>query len=103
MTTKELTTNAGAPAGPRGPALLQDIWFLEKMAHFDREVIPERRMHAKGSGAYAHAHDHTPMEIKLRHVGNCTKADPAYGAGVAKALGIALGGVPNETSTVAHR
>jgi len=41
-----------ATAGPRGPMLLQDIWFLEKLAHFDREVIPERRMHAKGSGAY---------------------------------------------------
>ncbi|MCL1880044.1 MAG: catalase [Actinomycetia bacterium] len=39
-------------AGPRGPMALQDIWFLEKMAHFDREVIPERRMHAKGSGAF---------------------------------------------------
>ena len=58
---KKLTTNAGCPvsdnqnvmtAGPRGPQLLQDPWFLEKMAHFDREVIPERRMHAKGSGAY---------------------------------------------------
>lgn len=57
----KLTTVAGAPvvdnnnvqtAGPRGPALLQDVWFLEKLAHFDREVIPERRMHAKGSGAY---------------------------------------------------
>jgi catalase len=56
-----LTTAAGAPvvdnqntmtAGPRGPALLQDVWLLEKLAHFDREVIPERRMHAKGSGAY---------------------------------------------------
>ncbi|MEO6972895.1 MAG: catalase [Rhodoferax sp.] len=56
-----LTTIAGAPvvdnqnimtAGPRGPALLQDVWLLEKLAHFDREVIPERRMHAKGSGAY---------------------------------------------------
>lgn len=32
--------------------MLQDIWLLEKLAHFDREVIPERRMHAKGSGAY---------------------------------------------------
>ncbi len=62
MTSKsKLTTAFGAPvpdnqhtltAGPRGPALLQDVWFLEKMAHFDREVIPERRMHAKGSGAY---------------------------------------------------
>ena len=58
---KNLTTAAGAPvpdnqnvmtAGPRGPQLLQDVWFLEKLAHFDREVIPERRMHAKGSGAY---------------------------------------------------
>ncbi len=57
----KLTTNAGAPvpdnqnvmtAGKRGPQLLQDTWFLEKLAHFDREVIPERRMHAKGSGAY---------------------------------------------------
>jgi catalase len=57
----KLTTAAGAPvpdnqntatAGPRGPALLQDVWFLEKLAHFDREVIPERRMHAKGAGAY---------------------------------------------------
>ncbi len=59
--SKKLTTNAGAPvvdnnnimtAGPRGPALLQDVWFLEKLANFDREVIPERRMHAKGSGAF---------------------------------------------------
>ncbi|WP_150138680.1 catalase [Candidatus Enterovibrio escicola] len=57
----KLTTANGSPvadnqnvqtAGPRGPMLLQDAWFLEKLAHFDREVIPERRMHAKGSGAY---------------------------------------------------
>ena len=50
---KKLTTNAGVPvpdnqnaltAGSRGPMLLQDVWFLEKLAHFDREVIPERRM-----------------------------------------------------------
>ena len=61
MGKKKLTNNAGAPvadnqnvmtAGPRGPMLLQDVWYLEKLAHFDREVIPERRMHAKGSGAY---------------------------------------------------
>lgn len=39
-------------AGRRGPMLLEDFWFLEKLAHFDREVIPERRMHAKGSGAF---------------------------------------------------
>src|SRR5438067_9049164 len=39
-------------AGRRGPALLQDIWLIEKLAQFDREVIPERRMHAKGAGAH---------------------------------------------------
>jgi catalase len=39
-------TQTAGPRGPRGPALLQDIWLLEKLAHFDREVIPERRMHA---------------------------------------------------------
>src|ERR1700760_2762014 len=39
-------------AGPRGPALLQDIWLIEKLAHFDREGISERRMHAKGWGAH---------------------------------------------------
>lgn len=32
--------------------MMQDVWLLKKLAHFDREVIPERRMHAKGWGAY---------------------------------------------------
>lgn len=59
--SKKLTTTAGAPVvdntnsvtiGSRGPMVLQNPWFLEKLAHFDREVIPERRMHAKGSGAF---------------------------------------------------
>lgn len=58
---KKLTNAAGAPvgdnqniltAGRRGPMVMQDVWFQEKLAHFNREVIPERRMHAKGSGAY---------------------------------------------------
>jgi catalase len=62
MSDKSRFSNAtGAPvadntnimtAGRRGPALLQDIWLIEKLAHFDREVIPERRMHAKGTGAH---------------------------------------------------
>jgi catalase len=56
-----LTTDFGAPvadnqnsltAGPRGPLLSQDVWLNEKLANFVREVIPERRMHAKGSGAF---------------------------------------------------
>jgi catalase len=55
-----LTTGAGAPigdmnaltAGPRGPVLMQDVQLLEQMQHFNRERIPERVVHAKGSGAY---------------------------------------------------
>ena len=56
-----LTTQFGAPvpdnqnsltAGPRGPLLSQDVWLHEKLGQFVREVIPERRMHAKGSGAF---------------------------------------------------
>ncbi|WP_415032977.1 catalase [Azonexus sp.] len=57
----QLTTDFGMPvssnrdslsAGPRGPLLAQDVWLNEKLANFVREVIPERRMHAKGSGAF---------------------------------------------------
>lgn len=56
-----LTTTAGAPvpdnqnsmtAGPLGPVLLQDYQLLEKLAHQNRERIPERTVHAKGWGAY---------------------------------------------------
>jgi catalase len=53
-----LTTTAGAPisdnqnsAGPRGPVLLQDYQLIEKLAHQNRERIPERTVHAKGWGA----------------------------------------------------
>ena len=61
MDKKFLTNEVGArvpdntnslTAGKRGPILLEDNWLIEKLAHFDREVIPERRMHAKGSGAF---------------------------------------------------
>jgi len=61
MTRKTLTTTHGAPvadnqnslsAGPRGPLLLQDFHLLEKLAHQNRERIPERTVHAKGWGAH---------------------------------------------------
>jgi catalase len=60
---KTLTTEAGAPvtdnqnsqtAGPNGPVLLQDHHLIEKLAQFDRERIPERVVHARGSGAYGY-------------------------------------------------
>lgn len=61
MTKPRLTTSAGAPiadnqnsltAGPRGPVLIQDYQLIEKLAHQNRERIPERTVHAKGWGAH---------------------------------------------------
>jgi len=61
MSQSKLTTASGRPyaehensqtAGPRGPVLLQDVILHEKMAHFNRERIPERVVHAKGSAAF---------------------------------------------------
>src|SRR5471030_1137319 len=61
MSQPPITTASGIPvadnqnsasAGPRGPLLLQDFHLIEKLQHFNRERIPERVVHAKGSGAY---------------------------------------------------
>ena len=69
MENKKLTAANGRPVadnqniqtvGPRGQVLLQDPWFLEKLAHFDREVIPERRMHA-----FPHTQDMHPEHSVL--------------------------------------
>ena len=63
MDKKKLTTAAGRPVGdnqnsltvgPRGPVVFEDYLLFEKMAVFNRERIPERVVHAKGSGAYGH-------------------------------------------------
>ncbi len=62
-THKTMTTDAGRPVGdnqnsltvgPRGPIVYEDFLLFEKMAHFNRERIPERVVHAKGSGAHGH-------------------------------------------------
>ncbi len=83
MSEQKLTNAAGAPvadnqnsmtAGARGPVVLQDVWLLEKLAHFDREVIPERRVHAKGSGAFG--------TLKVTHdISRYTKAKVFAGVG----------------------
>uniref|UniRef100_A0A8C4IKA3 Catalase n=1 Tax=Dicentrarchus labrax TaxID=13489 RepID=A0A8C4IKA3_DICLA len=81
-----LTTGAGHPvgdklnlltAGPRGPLLVQDVVFTDEMAHFDRERIPERVVHAKGAGAFGYfevTHDITRYcKAKVfEHVGKTT-------------------------------
>src|SRR3989454_4391131 len=60
---KIMTTDAGRPVGdnqnsltvgPRGPVVFEDFLLFEKMARFNRERIPERVVHARGSGAYGH-------------------------------------------------
>lgn len=81
-----LTTSQGHPidsktstltVGERGPVLLQDFVFLDEMAHFDRERIPERVVHAKGAGAFGYfevTHDITQFcKAKVfSHVGKRT-------------------------------
>ena len=74
----QLTTSAGNPiadnqnsitAGPRGPLLMQDYQLLEKLAHQNRERIPERTVHAKGTAAYGThtiTHDITKYSKAIR-------------------------------------
>ena len=81
--TEKLTTETGQPwannehsqtAGARGPVLMQDYNLLEKLAHFDRERIPERVVHAKGAGAKGF------FELE-NDMGEYTKADLFNGVG----------------------
>ncbi|XP_068595417.1 catalase [Brachionichthys hirsutus] len=81
-----LTTGGGHPvgdklnlqtAGSRGPLLVQDVVFTDEMAHFDRERIPERVVHAKGAGAFGYfqvTHDVTRYcKAKVfEHIGKST-------------------------------
>ncbi|XP_027693574.1 catalase [Vombatus ursinus] len=81
-----LTTGAGIPVGdklniltvgPRGPLLVQDVVFTDELAHFDRERIPERVVHAKGTGAFGYfevTHDITKYSKAkvFEHIGKRT-------------------------------
>ncbi|WP_108668755.1 catalase [Peribacillus acanthi] len=67
---KDLTTNQGVrvsedehslKAGVRGPTLMEDFHFREKMTHFDHERIPERIVHARGSGAHGYFQPYESM------------------------------------------
>jgi catalase len=78
-----LTTNQGVPVadnqntlkqGARGPALLEDFILREKITHFDHERIPERVVHARGSGAHGYFECYEPMT-------NVTRAAPFSEAG----------------------
>ncbi|AMV23343.1 Catalase C [Gemmata sp. SH-PL17] len=73
--TPVLTTQQGVPvsddqntlrAGPRGPALLEDFHFREKLFHFDHERIPERVVHARGFGAHGYFESNGELEAVSR-------------------------------------
>ena len=78
MGDKYLTTNQGAPVtdnqnsltvGERGPVVLQDVHLIEKLAHFDRERIPERVVHAKVQGAHGFFQVYKSMaQVHLREL-----------------------------------
>ena len=89
MKDKYLTTNQGVPitdnqnsltVGERGPVLLQDVQFIEKMAHFDRERIPERVVHAKGAGAHGYFQIYEGMEpyTKAKFLQSSEKQTPVF-------------------------
>ncbi len=72
---RRLTTNQGVPvadnqsslkAGIRGPALLKDFILREKITHFDHERIPERIVHARGSGAHGFFENYAPLKELTR-------------------------------------
>jgi len=79
-----LTTQQGVPvsddqntlrAGDRGPSLLEDFHFREKITHFDHERIPERVVHARGFGAHGYFENYAPLT-------DITRADPFSEAGL---------------------
>jgi catalase len=84
-----LTTNQGArinddqntlKAGARGPSLLEDFHFREKITHFDHERIPERVVHARGTGAHGYFQVYEPMaEItRANFLQDPTKRTPVF-------------------------
>ncbi|MCC8363368.1 catalase [Lysobacter sp. A6] len=82
-TARRMTTNQGVPvsdnqhslkAGLRGPALLKDFILREKITHFDHERIPERVVHARGSGAHGFFECYAPLT-------NLTRAAPFQAKG----------------------
>ena len=86
---KRLTTAAGIPvgddehsltAGSRGPVLLQDFRLIEKLAHFNRERIPERVVHAKGAGAHGYFEVSADVSqwTKARFLGGLGKKTPVF-------------------------
>jgi catalase len=90
MEKKQLTTAAGRPigdnqhsltVGPRGPVVFEDFLLFEKMAHFNRERIPERVVHAKGSGAYGSficTNENMPKYTSARLFSNIGKRTPVF-------------------------
>ncbi|MFA9396733.1 MAG: catalase [Clostridiaceae bacterium] len=84
-----LTTNQGTPisdnqnsltVGERGPVLMQDVNLLEKLAHFDRERIPERVVHAKGAGAHGYFEVYESMKkyTKAKFLSEAKKKCPVF-------------------------
>lgn len=89
MKKRYLTTNQGVPVidnqnsltvEERGPVLLQDVHLIEKLAHFDRERIPERVVHAKGASAhgYFQVYQNTAKYTKTKFLQDPEKKTPIF-------------------------
>jgi catalase len=72
--------NHSVTVGPGGPILIQDFHLIDKLAHFDRERIPERVVHAKGAGAHGYfevTHDVT-KHCKAKFLNKVGKRTPIF-------------------------
>ncbi|SFQ15368.1 catalase [Salibacterium halotolerans] len=99
---KNLTTGSGMPvgdnqhsitAGSKGPTVIQDVHLLEKLAHFNRERIPERVVHAKGAGAHGY------FEVTNDEISKYTKADFLSEAGKTTPMFIRFSTVAGEAGS----
>ncbi|XP_072025965.1 catalase-like isoform X2 [Amphiura filiformis] len=99
--TERMTQSTGCPidnktasltVGPRGPILLQDFTFQDEMAHFQRERIPERVVHAKGAGAFGY--------LEITHdITQYTKAAPFESIGKKTPLAVRFSTVGGESGS----
>lgn len=78
--TKIANNQSTLGVGPRGPKLLEDFIFTEKLAHFDRERIPERVVHARGSGAHGYFQVYKPLShiTKAHFLNNPEEKTPVF-------------------------
>ena len=93
LRTSNGALTASMTTGGRGPVLLQDFTLLDHLAHFDRERIPERVVHAKGAGAFGY------FEVTTDFGSRVCKADVLQGIGQQTPVAVRFSTVGGESGS----